>query len=414
MIAMPCLVQRKLLTMIPYSDSYFMNDLVLKRIFILAAIVAFFYILYLLTPVVVPFITAFLLAYLFSPIVGWIEKRGFSRAFSTSMVFFAMTIIAVIIVWYILPILWKQIIYIRDSIPSGIRWFNQVALPWLSKNLNIEMSNINLDEIFGQFLNYVQTNYNIDNAQAIFYRLAQSGLSIIQIGGIVVLIPIITFYFLLDWNRMLVQAQRLIPRPMEMIVLKIVKECHAVLGAFVKGQFLVMILLGTVYAVGLQLIGLETGIVIGIAAGLASIIPYLGFAVGIIAAAIATFFQFGLDWTQLFLVVVVFMIGQAVEGYILQPFLLGDKIGLSPVAVVFAVLAGAQLMGFVGMLIALPVAAILVVLLKHWYERYERSEFYGAVPASLPEEVDLVELNLEPQNEFKTILNPENHSDETK
>lgn len=138
-----------------------------------------------------------------------------------------------------------------------------------------------------------------------------------------------------------------------------------------------MILLGIVYAVGLQLIGLEVGLIIGMVAGLASIIPYLGFAVGIIAAVIATLFQFGLDWTQLILVGVVFMVGQAVEGYILQPFLLGDKIGLSPVAVVFAVLAGAQLAGFFGMLIALPMAAVIVVLLRHLRECYEHSTFYG-------------------------------------
>ena len=113
-------------------------------------------------------------------------------------------------------------------------------------------------------------------------------------------------------------------------------------------------------------------------AGLASIIPYLGFGVGIIAAVIAALFQFGLEWTHLALVLVVFMIGQAIEGYILQPFLLGDKIGLSPVAVVFAVLAGGQLAGFLGMLIALPVAAIIVVLLRHAREWYEKSQLYDS------------------------------------
>ena len=176
---------------------------------------------------------------------------------------------------------------------------------------------------------------------------------------------------------MLDSLRRLIPRPYEKTTLNIVSECHSVLGAFVKGQFLVMVLLGVVYAVGLQLIGLEIGLIIGMIAGLCSIIPYLGFAVGIIAAVIATFFQFGIDWWQLVLVGIVFMVGQAVEGYILQPFLLGDKIGLSPVAVVFAVLAGAQLAGFLGMLIALPVAAVIVVLLRHIREYYEHTPFYG-------------------------------------
>jgi len=226
-------------------------------------------------------------------------------------------------------------------------------------------------------MQYVHTNYSVNSIQSLVLRLAQSGLNFIQLGGTVVLIPIISFYFLLDWNRMLEQMHRLIPRPYERVTLQIVKECHSVLGAFVKGQFLVMFLLGLVYAVGLQLIGLEVGLMIGMIAGLASIIPYLGFAVGIISAVAATFFQFGVDWMQLIFVGIVFMIGQAIEGYILQPFLLGDKIGLSPVAVVFAVLAGAQLGGILGMLIALPVAAILVVLLKHVRDFYEDSSLYG-------------------------------------
>ena len=177
---------------------------------------------------------------------------------------------------------------------------------------------------------------------------------------------------------MLDSLRRLIPRPYEKTTLEIATECHSVLGAFVKGQFLVMILLGIVYAVGLQLIGLDVGLIIGMIAGLASIIPYLGFAVGIVAAVIATLLQFGVDWMQLALVLVVFMIGQGVEGYVLQPFLLGDKIGLSPVAVVFAVLAGAQLAGFLGMLIALPVAAVIVVLLRHARDSYEKSQLYGS------------------------------------
>ena len=188
---------------------------------------------------------------------------------------------------------------------------------------------------------------------------------------------------MLDWNRMLQSMKGLIPRQYKQSTLKIVSECHSVLGAFVKGQFLVMILLGIIYAVGLQLIGLEVGLIIGMVAGLCSIIPYLGFGVGIVAAVIACFFQFGMDPKHLLMVLAVFGVGQLVEGYILQPFLLGDKIGLSPVAVVFAVLAGAQLGGFVGMLIALPVAAVIVVLLKHVREYYEKTPFFQSEPTTV-------------------------------
>lgn len=354
-----------------------MVDRTLRRIFILSGIVLLLWVLYLLKPVVIPFVVAFFMAYLFSPLVENLCKVGLPRWLSISIVFIGIGIALTLAVWYIIPLVWKQLIIARDSIPVGINWINSTFLPWASATFNIEEMEIDTTHMSSIVMDYVQTNYSADSIQAMALRVAQSGLNFIQIGGTVVLIPIIAFYFLLDWQRMLDSLHRLIPRPYEQSTLAVVKECHSVLGAFVKGQFLVMILLGVVYATGLQLIGLEVGLIIGMIAGLASIIPYLGFAVGIVAAIIATFLQFGIDWMQLVLVLVVFMIGQAVEGYILQPFLLGDKIGLSPVAVVFAVLAGAQLAGFMGMLIALPVAAVIVVLLRHLRDYYEKSYLYG-------------------------------------
>jgi len=353
-----------------------MVDRTLRRIFILSGIALILWVLYLLKPVVLPFIAAFLVAYLFSPLVDKLHRIGLPRWLSIGIVFIGIGIIVTLAIWYVVPLVWQQLIYARDSIPAGIHWLNYTFLPWVSQTFNVEAMEIDTEQISKVVMEYIQTNYSADSIQSVVLRVAQSGLNFIQIGGVVVLIPIIAFYFLLDWDRMLESLRRLIPRHYEKTTLGIVGECHNVLGAFVKGQFLVMFLLGVVYAVGLQLIGLEVGLIIGMVAGLASIIPYLGFGVGIIAAVIATLFQFGIDWTHLALVIIVFMIGQAIEGYILQPFLLGDKIGLSPVAVVFAVLAGAQLAGFLGMLIALPVAAVIVVLLRHARECYEKSRLY--------------------------------------
>ncbi|MFH7765683.1 chloramphenicol efflux transporter CxpE [Acinetobacter sp. BSP-28] len=353
-----------------------MVDRTSRRIFILAAIAFILWVLYLLKPVVLPFIGAFLIAYLFSPLVDKLHRIGLPRWLSISVVFIGIGVVLTWAMWYLAPLVWKQLMYAKTSIPAGIHWVNYTFLPWLSHTFNLVPMEIDTEQMSSAIMDYIQTNYSADSIQAVVLKVAQSGLNFIQIGGTIILIPIIAFYFLLDWDRMLDSFRRLIPRPYEKATLNIVSECHSVLGAFVKGQFLVMFLLGVVYAVGLQMIGLEVGLIIGMIAGLASIIPYLGFAVGIIAAVIATLFQFGLDWTHLALVVVVFMVGQMVEGYILQPFLLGDKIGLSPVAVVFAVLAGAQLAGFLGMLIALPVAAIIVVLLRHARECYEKSRIY--------------------------------------
>ena len=373
-----------------------MHDLVLKRVFILAAVVFFVWLLYLLMPVVIPFLIAFLVAYLFSPLVDRMLSFGFPRWIAITSVFLIIIVGLVLVGWFIMPMIWAQLIYARDHIPEMIAWINGTFLPWLSDTFNLVEMELNTDEMTVVAMEYIQTNYSVDNLQDVALRLAQSGLNFIQVGGMLVLIPIITFYFLLDWDKMLKHMQRAIPRPFENSVVTIAKECNQVLGAFVKGQFLVMILLGIVYAVGLQLIGIEVGLIIGIVAGLASIIPYLGFAVGIIAAVVASLLQFGVDWMQLFLVLVVFMVGQAIEGYVLQPFLLGDKIGLSPVAVVFAVLAGAQLLGFAGMLIALPVAAVIVVLLRHLRDSYEQSVWYGAHQVGLSEQLNEMEL-LTPQ-----------------
>ena len=384
-----------------------MQDRTLKRIFILAGIALILWVLYLLKPVVLPFIGAFLVAYLFSPLVDKLHKIGLPRWLSISAVFIGIGVVITLAFWYLVPLVWEQLMYAKNSIPSGIHWANYKFLPWLSDSFNLVPMELDVDQISAAIMEYVQTNYSADSIQAMIAKLAQSGLNFIQIGGTVVLIPIIAFYFLLDWDRMLDSFRRLIPRRHEEQTLVIVKECHSVLGAFVKGQFLVMVLLGVVYAMGLQLIGLEVGLIIGMVAGLCSIIPYLGFAVGIIAAVIASLFQFGIDWMQLLLVGVVFMIGQAVEGYILQPFLLGDKIGLSPVAVVFAVLAGAQLGGILGMLIALPVAAVIVVLLRHAREFYENSPMYStstyvvqdSSAGSITIETDQVDVDKEIKNQ---------------
>ncbi len=354
-----------------------MQDKSLKRIFILAGIVLILWILYLLMPVLVPFLGAFFIAYLFSPLVDKLHEIGLPRWLAISVVFIGIGFGITLASWYLFPLVWQQLITAKEGIPEGIEMINNQFLPWLSDTFNLVPMEIDVDQFSVVAMDYIQTNYSAASVQAMLLKLAQSGMNFIQIGGTIVLIPIVTFYFLLDWERMMHGLRRLIPRPYEKSTLHIVKECHEVLGAFVKGQILVMVLLGVVYAVGLQMIGLEVGLIIGMVAGLCSIIPYLGFAVGVIAAIIATLFQFGLDWWQLLLVGGVFMVGQAVEGYILQPFLLGDKIGLSPVAVVFAVLAGAQLAGFLGMLIALPVAAVIVVLLRHARECYEHSRIYG-------------------------------------
>ena len=164
----------------------------------------------------------------------------------------------------------------------------------------------------------------------------------------------------------------------------LMRECHEVIGAFLRGQLLVMLALAVVYSAGLMLIGVELGLLIGVLAGLASIVPYMGFVVGIGAAVIAVLFQSGLELYPLLGVAAVFTVGQMLEGMLLTPLLVGDRIGLHPVAVIFAVLAGGQLFGFTGVLLALPVAAVIMVLLRHVHDLYKLSDLYAEPPVDPP------------------------------
>jgi predicted PurR-regulated permease PerM len=330
-----------------------------------------------LLPILMPFFAAIILAYLFNPLVESLTLRWhIPRWLAITLVFMTIASTMVVVLWFLVPLIWEQIVYARTNIPNAIQWINLTLRPWLQHKFHIETKWVSLNVLTTWLTSYLQSNYSVDNTQEMITRIAQSGLSIISVLSLVVLVPVVAFYFLLDWTEMLTRFHNLIPRRAEPKTMEILHECDAVLGAFVKGQLLVMILLGIVYAIGLQLVGISVGLIIGIAAGLLSIIPYMGFTVGLVAALMACLFQYGIVWQHLTFVLVVFMVGQVIEGYVLQPFLLGDRIGLSPVAVIFAVLAGAQLGGIAGMLIALPVSALLVVLFRHINDFYHESDFY--------------------------------------
>lgn len=211
----------------------------------------------------------------------------------------------------------------------------------------------------------------------VFSSVTKSGLSVIAWLGNLVLIPVVTFYLLRDWDILMARIHELLPRDSEPVITKLAKQSDETLAAFLRGQFLVMLALGIVYSTGLWFIDLKLALLIGMLAGLVSFVPYLGFIVGIVAASVAMLLQTQ-DVFQLLPVVIVFAIGQALEGMLLTPLLVGDKIGLHPVAVIFAVLAGGQLFGFVGILLALPVAAVIAVLLRHMHGQYKASALFDS------------------------------------
>jgi predicted PurR-regulated permease PerM len=184
-----------------------MVDRTSRRIFILAAIVFILWVLYLLKPVVLPFIGSFLIAYLFSPLVDKLHKIGLPRWLAISVVFIGIGVVVTWAMWYLAPLVWKQLMYAKTSIPAGIHWVNYTVLPWLSHTFNLAPMEIDTEQMSSAIMDYIQTNYSADSVQALVLKVAQSGLNFIQIGGTIILIPIIAFYFLLDWDRMLDSIQ---------------------------------------------------------------------------------------------------------------------------------------------------------------------------------------------------------------
>jgi predicted PurR-regulated permease PerM len=206
--------------------------------------------------------------------------------------------------------------------------------------------------------------------------MTRSSLALVQWVGNMVLIPVLTFYLLRDWDILVARFRELLPRRHAEKVTQISLECDDMLAGFIRGQLLVMSALSLIYTVGLMIIGVELALLLGVIAGVVSFVPYLGLIVGVVLSGLAALLQFG-DWMPVVYVVIVFSVAQMIEGMVLTPRFVGERIGLHPVAVIFAVLAGGQLFGFTGVLLALPVAAVVVVLLKHAHERYVSSDLYS-------------------------------------
>lgn len=331
------------------------------------------WLLYLLAPILMPFIVGALFAYLGDPLVDRLEKTRLSRTLSVVIVFGTMIMSGLILLLFILPQLESQITGLVVRLPQFISWIQENMLPRLIVILGLEPGSLDLAVVKDAFANNIKDISGIMGR--LLVKLTQSGQSLIVWFAYLTLIPVVTFYLLRDWDILVGKVNDLIPRPYQKLVSKLAKQCDEVLAEFLRGQLLVMLAQAVLYSVGLWIVGLEFSLLIGMLAGLVSFVPYLGFIVGIGVAGIAGFMQFH-DIIHLVYILIVFGFGQVIEGMILSPLLVGDRIGLHPVAVIFAVMAGGQLFGIVGVLVALPVAAVIVVLLRHVHERYLESNLY--------------------------------------
>lgn len=347
---------------------------------ILAGTLLVGWVLTLLSPILSPFLTALLLAYMGDPVVKQLQRWKLSRTQSVVVAFLVMTLVVIISALFVVPAIIQQVDQLVALLPELLAWARSTAVPWVEQRLGIELAQFDWLQL-SKKLDWGATGNTL---KVVLDNVSQSSLAVIALLGNLILIPVVTFYLLRDWDSLIERTGALIPRYYYPVVVTVVKQCHETLGAFFRGQLLVMLSLGVIYALGLMVMGLELGLLIGLLAGLASVVPYLGAIVGIASALIAAYFQFG-DVLHLVLVVLVFGVGQTLESVVLTPKFVGDRIGLHPVAVIFAVLAGGQLFGFVGILLALPVAAVLVVLVRLLHERYRGSQLYGPSTEDTPE-----------------------------
>lgn len=352
---------------------------------LVAAVVGLGVAVWLLGPVLTPFAVAAMLAYVADPLIDRLVRAGMSRTWAVVAVSTLLLFGLVLALILLLPALQQQIIEFIDSVPRYVAWYNEVAVPWLSSRLRVPMETFDPDHLGGLLReNWEKAGGVLTTVLAWFSR---SGLALLGILINVALIPVLAFYFMRDWDRMIDAVHALVPRAIEPTVARLAQEADSTLGGFLRGQLLVMIVLGFVYGFGLMLGGVDFSLIIGLIAGLVSFVPYLGGIVFIGAGVTAALVQH-CDMIHVVYVLIAFAVGQALESFVLTPWLVGDKIGMHPVAVMFAVLAGGQLFGFVGVLLALPVAAVAMVLLRYAYRRYLDSSLYGGAqaPAPLPTE----------------------------
>lgn len=365
-----------------------------QKWFLLFVVAAVSFLFYLLGPILSPFLVGALLAYLTDPMADRLEEMGTSRTSAVIIVFIVLGAFFSLVVLMVLPKLGHQIQLMMQQIPQVIDLFENKVFPALQTYLGTDAQIGDFSMIKSLIAGNWEETGNIMTQLA--KSVTKSSLAVMGWIANLLLIPVVTFYLLRDWDVMMAKIGRLLPRNIEPKVTMLATESDEVLGAFIKGQLLVMLALGTVYAIGLWLVGVNLALLLGMLAGLASIVPYMGFIVGIVASGVAAYMQFQ-DPIILVWVGVVFGIGQALEGMVLTPLLVGDRIGLHPVAVIFAIMAGGQLFGFVGILIALPVAAVIMVFLRHLHDGYKKSHLYGSERVELPED--------EPEYEQENIVN---------
>ncbi len=336
--------------------------------------------LWVFSDILLPFVAGMALAYFLDPVADWLERAGLSRTAATLLILLAFLLALTAALIILVPVLASQLADFIRVLPDYLHKLQSLITSfdpqWLERHLGIEVGSLRqgLNSLLGSGVGFVSS---------VFQSIWSSGVALFSIAGLFVVTPVVAFYMLLDWDRMVATVDGWVPRDHLGTVRQIAADVNASTAGFVRGQGTLCLVLGVMYAVGLTLTGLNFGILIGLFAGLISFIPYVGSMVGLVLALGVAVVQFWPDWLMVVLVAAVFFIGQFIEGNILQPRLVGKSVGLHPVWLMFSLFAFGALFGFVGLLIAVPAAAAVAVLVRFAIGRYLDSPLYKGHGAGL-------------------------------
>lgn len=341
----------------------------------IAAGLALVLLLYLLAPILAPFVLAGILAYIGNPVVDRLSRRGLPRALAVLLVLLGLALIFAGLALIILPLLIDEVSRLAARAPEAMQQLDRQFLPWLERNFGIRLRQTQAE---AALLEKFFTG-NWDVIQIILGHLYSSaksgGAALFGVVMNLLLVPVVTFYLLLDWQGVIGRIEQVIPRSWHARCVVMTRDIDAVLAQYLRGQILVMAILALYYGIALWIADIPSAVPVGLVTGLLIFIPYLGFATGFILALLVAALQFA-GWPPIVAVLVIYGIGQALESFLLTPYLVGERIGLHPLAVIFALLAFGQLFGFFGVLLALPVSAMLSVGLRDLRAAYLASRFY--------------------------------------
>ncbi len=336
-------------------------------------------VLWLLAPVLTPFVVAAILAYALTPVVDWLNRLGRGRVprlLAVVLVEMVFLLLLLALMLLVVPILIKQLPLLREQVPPLLDRFNVFLQPFLSQfGLHLSFDVAGLKTFAMEHL-----SANFEDLLGRLLASAKLGGSVaLSLVGNAVLIPVVLFYLLMEWRRFVDLLLVLVPLRLRTAVDSFTEEADGVLGQYLRGQLLVMVVLAVYYSAGLALFGLDLALPIGVFTGLAVAIPYLGFGLGLVLATLAGFLEFSAQAghiSALAMVAVVYGLGQLLESFFLTPRLVGERVGLHPLAVIFALLAFGHVLGFVGVLIALPLSAVMLVAIRRIRLAYLDSALY--------------------------------------